>query len=308
MLYPTPVLAADDVRVLAEIDGMRRELRHAVRDTPAKWTSGLRKFLTADAIAASNSIEGFQVSTVDVADLIEGEHDVDVSEENLAETVAYQHMMTYIQTLHDAPDFAYSKGQLNALHWMLQGHRHSRRKPAGQWRNGPVYVTDARDPSIAAYTAPDAEEVPALMTELADWLNAPDDTHSAGPGGDGPPAPGVHPPVGRRQRADVPVAADADDRAGGFPGARVLFHRGVARTAGQHLGVLPRARQPRRYLPARAGRLELGSVQSGRVPPAGPGRAEPDRPGRPGLGAAGGLRRATGGWTSASSPPCTMWR
>jgi Fic family protein len=178
MLYQTPALTADDVRVLEEIDSMRRELRHVVRDMPAKWTSGLRKFLTADAIAASNSIEGFRVSTVDVADLIEGEHDVEVSAENLAETVAYQHVMTYIQTLHDAPDFAYSKGQLNALHWMLQGHRHSRRRPAGQWRKGPVYVTDARDPSIAAYTGPDAEDVPALMTELADWLNAPDDAHS----------------------------------------------------------------------------------------------------------------------------------
>ena len=43
------------------------------------------------------------MSTVDVVDLIEGEHDVDISEENLAETVAYQQMMTYIQTLHDAP-------------------------------------------------------------------------------------------------------------------------------------------------------------------------------------------------------------
>jgi len=30
-------------------------------------------------------------ATADVADLIEGEHDIDISEENLAETVAYQH-------------------------------------------------------------------------------------------------------------------------------------------------------------------------------------------------------------------------
>jgi Fic family protein len=178
MLYPTPILAVDDARVLDEIDAMRSDLRHVVRDTPARWTPGLRKFLTADAIAASNSIEGFRVSTVDVADLIEGEHDVDVSEENLAETLAYQHMMTYLQTLHDAPDLAYSKGQLNALHWMLQGHRHSRSKPAGQWRKGPVYVTDSRDPSIAVYTAPNDGEIPALMKELIDWLNAPDETHS----------------------------------------------------------------------------------------------------------------------------------
>jgi hypothetical protein len=106
---------------------------------------GLRKFLTADAIAGSNSIEGFRVSTVDVADLMEGENDVDVSDANRQETLAYQHMMTYIQTLHDAPDFCYSKGLLNGLHWMLQGHRHGPRKPAGQWRKGPVYVTDPRD-------------------------------------------------------------------------------------------------------------------------------------------------------------------
>jgi hypothetical protein len=111
---------------------------------------------------------------VDVADLMEGEHDVDVSEGNLAETIACQHMMTYIQTLHDVPDFAYSKGLLNALHWMLQGHRHSRQKSAGQWRKGPDYVTDTRDPSIAVYTALDVAEVPALMTELIDWLTVPE--------------------------------------------------------------------------------------------------------------------------------------
>lgn len=86
-------------------------------------------------------------------------------------------MMTYIQTLHDAEDFTYSKGLLNALHWMLQGHRHAVRRPAGQWRRAPVYVTDARDPSIAAYTAPGADAVPTLMRELVDWLNADDGTH-----------------------------------------------------------------------------------------------------------------------------------
>lgn len=177
MLYPTPSLTSDDERVLREIDDMRGDLRHAVRDTAAKWTDGLRKFLTADAVAASNSIEGFKVSTVDVLDLAEGEHDVDVSDENRAETLAYQHMMTYIQSLHDVTDFSYSKGLLNALHWMLQGHRHNPRRPAGQWRKGAVYVTDARDPSIAVYTAPVAGRVPALIGELVDWLNAPDGTH-----------------------------------------------------------------------------------------------------------------------------------
>ncbi|GAA3213600.1 Fic family protein [Actinocorallia longicatena] len=156
---------------------MRTDLRHQIRNAPYKWTEGLRKFLTADLVAASNSIEGFRVSTVDVADLMEGERDVEVSEDDKEETLAYQRMMTYIQTLHNAPDFAYSKGLLNGLHWMLQGHRHTVAKPAGQWRQAIVYVTDARDPSIAAYTAPKHEEVASLMAELVNWLNQDDGNH-----------------------------------------------------------------------------------------------------------------------------------
>ncbi|GAB1817229.1 Fic family protein [Herbidospora sp. RD11066] len=177
MLYPTPAQNAVDLKVLAEIDAMRQSLRHQVRQSPAKWTAGMRKFLTADLVAASNAIEGFRVSTVDVEDIFAGERDVDVSDTDREETVAYQRMMTYVQTLHDAPDFGYGKGLLNGLHWMLQGHRHTPRLPAGQWRRGPVYVSEPGDPGVAAYTAPGAPEVPELMAELVDWLNAPDDTH-----------------------------------------------------------------------------------------------------------------------------------
>lgn len=177
MLFPTPALASEDQRVLDEIDSVRRSLSFQVQRTPTKWTEGLRKFLTADAVAASNSIEGFKVSTVDVEDLLEGERDVDVSDEDREETLAYQRMMTYIQTLHDVPDFAHGKGFLNALHWMLQGHRHTPTRPAGQWRRRAVYVTDPRDPTIASYTAPDAADVPDLMDELVEWLNTEDGTH-----------------------------------------------------------------------------------------------------------------------------------
>jgi Fic family protein len=178
MLFPIPSLGSDDERVLSEIDDMRLRLRHQIQSTPAKPTFGLRKYLTADAVAASNSIEGFRVSTVDVEDLMDGERDVDVSEEDRAETLAYQQMMTYIQTLHDVTDFRYDLGLINALHWMLQGHRHSPRKPAGQWRKSAVYVTDPRDPSVASYTAPPADQVPELMRELVAWLDADDGTHS----------------------------------------------------------------------------------------------------------------------------------
>src|SRR6266704_1396677 len=92
VLFPTPRLTSADQVVLAGVEEMRDRLRHQVQDRPGKWTSGLRKFLTADAVAASNSIEGFRVSTQDVQDLMDGERDVDVSDEDREETLAYQRM------------------------------------------------------------------------------------------------------------------------------------------------------------------------------------------------------------------------
>jgi Fic family protein len=69
-------------------------------------------------------------------------------------------------------------GLQQTWHWMLQGHRHTARKPAGQWRKSAVYVTDPRDPSVASYTAPPADRVPELMRELVAWLETDDGTHS----------------------------------------------------------------------------------------------------------------------------------
>ncbi|NKY60119.1 hypothetical protein [Nocardia flavorosea] len=84
--------------------------------------------------------------TIDVEGLMAGERDVDVSEEDRAETLADEQMLTYIRTLHDVGDFGFSNGLFNALHRMLQRHRYSTQKPAGQWRRGPAdgWVRSAR--------------------------------------------------------------------------------------------------------------------------------------------------------------------
>ncbi|MGW0650856.1 Fic family protein, partial [Streptomyces umbrinus] len=177
MLYVTPALTPKDRQVLDEVDALREGLRLQVRQSPAKWTEGLRRTLTAQAIAGSNTIEGYKVDSTDVEDLIDGEEEVATSAENKAETLAYQHAMTYIQSLHDAPDFAYSKSLLNGLHWMLQGHHHPARL-AGQWRRRGVWINEPGDPESATYVAPDAEALPELMEELVNWLNEGDrDTH-----------------------------------------------------------------------------------------------------------------------------------
>ncbi|MEY2246571.1 Fic family protein [Streptomyces sp. BF23-18] len=172
MLYATPSLSSADERVLAEISAMRSDLQHAVRQAPAKWTQDLRRALTASAIAASNTIEGFRVDVHDVADLMDGEREgIDASEADKAETLAYQQTMTYIQSLYDVEDFTYSKGLLNSLHWMLQGHHHTVRRPAGQWRRIPIFISAAGDPLSTEYEAPHEDQLPALTGELVDWLN-----------------------------------------------------------------------------------------------------------------------------------------
>ncbi|WP_371577321.1 Fic family protein [Streptomyces sp. NBC_01314] len=170
MLYRTPALTSKDREVLEGIEKMRHELRHQVLQTPVKWTAGLRKTLTADAIAGSNSIEGYKVDSADVEDLIDGEQEVAASEENKAETLAYQNAMTYVQSLHDAPGFTHSVWLLNALHWMLQGQHHPR-KVVGQFRRRGVWINEPGAPQEVAYTAPDADVVPDLMDELVVWLN-----------------------------------------------------------------------------------------------------------------------------------------
>ncbi|MEV7780716.1 Fic family protein [Kitasatospora sp. NPDC088351] len=170
MLYQMPRLESVDHQVLEQINSMRDQLRYAVQQAPMKWTLDLRKALTASAIAASNTIEGYQVDARDVADLMDGEHEVEASDENKTETLAYQQAMTYIQSLNDAADFRYSKELLNALHWMLQGHHHPL-KTAGQWRRTAIRITAPGDDLATDYEGPDHELLPGLMSELVDWLN-----------------------------------------------------------------------------------------------------------------------------------------
>jgi Fic family protein len=170
MLYVIPLLDSADLCVLEQVDALHAQLRDAVQQAPMKWTLDLRKALTASAIAASNTIEGYQVDAKDVADLMDGEREVDASEEDKAETLACRQAMTYIQSLHDVSDFRYGKELLNSLHWMLQGHHHPLRT-AGQWRRTSIRITAPGDDFATDYDGPDHELVPDLMAELVDSVS-----------------------------------------------------------------------------------------------------------------------------------------
>jgi Fic family protein len=167
MLHATPKLTGDDLRVLDELAAMREELKHQVA-SPRKWTGLLRRSLTAAAIAGSNSIEGIRVNQADAEAAVAGEEPTDTDAETWTDVLGYCDTLTYVQQLADAPEFSWHPMFVNALHHIMLKH-HPGKWP-GRFRPGDINVTEEATGTVV-YTGPDADSVPALMTELTEWLN-----------------------------------------------------------------------------------------------------------------------------------------
>ncbi|WP_084958534.1 Fic family protein [Thermoactinospora rubra] len=175
MLYGTPKLEPVDEAVLGEIEEMRRDLKYRLAE-PHRWDGQLRRQLQARAIQGSNSIEGYRASVEDIESIMEGEEPLEASSAVAREIAGYQQALTYIQLLARAHAFRYDVGLLHALNFMMIGHH--RDKTPGVARPGGIYIRDS-DTGEVVYEGPDAEEVPGLLDELVDWLNAGDlDAHS----------------------------------------------------------------------------------------------------------------------------------
>ncbi|MEV5494655.1 Fic family protein [Nonomuraea fuscirosea] len=169
MLYGTPKLTAADLRVLAEIEEMRHDLRPRLRPEE-RWTKQLRRSLTARAVVGSNTIEGYAASVDGMEALMAGEAPLGTGDVTRRELENHHRAMTCIQALADAgAEFRYDLGLLNGLHFMMQ-EPHMRKRP-GRLRQGPVYIRSFDDPLVAAYTGPDPSVVAGLMDELVQWLN-----------------------------------------------------------------------------------------------------------------------------------------
>lgn len=167
MLYELPALAAQDEKVLAEIEDMRRDLKYRLAVTH-RWDGQLRRQLQARAIQGSNSIEGYRASVEDIESIMAGEEPLETSGAVAREIAGYQQALTYIQLLSKAPAFRFDAGVLNALNFMMIGHHHA--KAPGVIRPGGIYVRNS-DTGEVVYEGPDAEQVPELLQGLVEWLD-----------------------------------------------------------------------------------------------------------------------------------------
>lgn len=168
MLFSTPEPDSRELEVLAEVEDLKRRLRHQLHE-PQRWYGPLRRLSAARAIQGSNSIEGFEAKLDDAAAIVAGQDPIDADEETRMALAGYRDAMTYVLALADDDEFAYSAQLLKSLHFMMTSYDlHNR---PGRWRPGSIYVRN-EDTGDIVYECPSADQVPGLITELVTQLDA----------------------------------------------------------------------------------------------------------------------------------------
>src|ERR1051325_3986847 len=141
MIFPLPPVGRAELDAIAQLDELRRALRHQVAE-PRRWTGSLRRQVFAQAVQGSNSIEGYHATLDDVLDAVEGEEPLDAADETVAAFQGYRDAMTYVLVLAEEDDLAIDTTLIRSLHYMMIKHDLKRRP--GRWRAGAIFVR--RDP------------------------------------------------------------------------------------------------------------------------------------------------------------------
>ncbi|MCL2471344.1 MAG: Fic family protein [Propionibacteriaceae bacterium] len=166
-IFLPPRLGTHDDLVIQEIDEMRAGLSQVLR-APRRWQGTMRRSAQARAIRGSNSIEGYTVSDDDAAAAVDDEPALTADERTWAEIIGYRRVLTYVINVGANPGFVLEEGVVKSMHFMLLEHDLS--KSPGQYRTGPIYVSDEHS---VVYTAPQAESVPTLMAALVQQSASP---------------------------------------------------------------------------------------------------------------------------------------
>jgi len=173
MLYKTPPITPHLKERLAELDELRERLGHQV-GAAGLWLGTLRRVLQASSIESSTSIEGFHVSADEAVAIVSGQESPTPDDESRQAVACYARAIDHVGVMARDPGFHWTDRVILDLHF--DACYFERDKSPGQWRNGPIGVTGGNGRII--YQAPDADDVPALMNEVVEWLEAGDlDAH-----------------------------------------------------------------------------------------------------------------------------------
>ena len=170
-IYAIPDVQPPEMAALERIEDLRRQLRYRVAE-PRRWVGSVRRVLSARAIQASNSIEGYDVSLEDALAAVEGSEPAEADERDWLAVLGYRRAMTYVLQLADDPHFEYSSALIRSLHFMVT--EYSLEASPGLWRPGPIWVQNSATGEIV-YEAPESEAVPELIEALISQLRSDDD-------------------------------------------------------------------------------------------------------------------------------------
>lgn len=170
MLFAVPRLATEDLDVLGLIKEQNERLRYRIGGMPERWTGTLRRHAAARALQGSNSIEGIHSTLADAVAIIDGEPTLNATAEDVAALEGYRNAMTYVISLRDDPHARADAQLLRALHYMVTSCAGRSKRP-GRWRNGSISIHNEPTGDVV-YRGPEVEQVPGLMAELCEALQA----------------------------------------------------------------------------------------------------------------------------------------
>lgn len=170
MLFTAPELDPIETRVLNQVDELKASLRWQLAE-PRRWVGSLRRVSLARAIQGSNSIEGYDAGLDDAVDVAAGEEPLDANDETRLALLGYRDAMTYVLQMAEDPEFQYSGQLLKSLHYMMTNYALKNRP--GRWRSGSIFVRNDETGEIV-HEGADLDQVPALINELVDHLNSPE--------------------------------------------------------------------------------------------------------------------------------------
>ncbi len=153
-------------RCLHRIESARERLDR-VGPLPRVWHGRTRQEIEAEAVAASTRMEGVAVTVDEARRILVGDRPSGVSEQDADLVAGYQEAMRYVLARADDPAFEWHRELMLAVHHrVLAG---SFAAEAGRFRQAQNWVVSS-DTGLQRYLPPAPDDVPALVDELAAWL------------------------------------------------------------------------------------------------------------------------------------------
>lgn len=135
---------------------------------PRRWQGRLKRDLAAASVAASSWMEGVRVDADEARRILAGDRPASVTSGDAALVEGYRDAVAHALLQATDPAFEWSRRIVLDIHGIAMAA--SERSNPGRFRGGSVCVVDGAGQVI--YSAPAAGQVPQLVDELCEWMNA----------------------------------------------------------------------------------------------------------------------------------------